>query len=1027
MAYRLGIDLGTTYTVASVAADGAPIQLLDLSNRSQQMRSMLWLAEDGQFVIGDAAVDRAASDPGRMIMDPRRQLGTDVPLIIGGQEITSEQATAAVLDFVLSRATAQHHEKPSEIVISYPAHWDEYTIECFDRAIAAANLDNARRCTDAEAAVATYVARESLGAGQRVVVYDLGGGSCEVTVLEKTPAGTRVLGASQGSDHPSGADFDEAVLRLVINNLGDRGHDLDKDDPDSKLRLARIRQACMEAKEALSTAPEAQVPVSLPGYTSTIRLGHQEFVSLIRPALRDSVAMTTRVLSAGGVQPSDLAAILLVGGSAHIPLVAEMLQREFDRVPIALGTHPEYDVAIGTLLVPGAGNVTATGPVTLSAIAAPAGAEAAQAIKESRPAEEQALPAEEQAPPVEQTPPAEEPSTRAPEESPQEQEDGRVIAETPKFWAPAIASEDDRPTDQLPPAAAASPAAAAAQMPVPGPQAPGPNPEETMPDHLIFDYFTQADADVDETIPGQTAYAAEAYPSASEGAAPPGTASSPPLPPWAQASAAVPTVSAAGSSPQHQTAAQYGGPAASSSYPSGQRPPGSPPGGPGSFPSPGQYPPGQYPPGQSPGPGGPWSPAPPPGYTPGSPPTQPYGVRGPGGPGGYPPGPGGEEPGGSRARLILIIAGVVILIGAAVVAGVYFLRSGQPSGNASPSVYFPTPVSPTTASPTPSATSSGTQSASPSNSPSASATSSPTSGPAQKLPASAPIPLSEVIVPMRFDNGPDRPLYIVDTEGKIKQLELPTPDGGNANPIMQTSRNTIIYLNSGVLRVMAADGSGDRKLFNRDPAGCRRVDHAAWSVSDPNVVLISCRVSKNKVTLLLVGMDGRLIRRLDTGKGIVGDATLSPDGQTVLYWTSIAPNEDGGSLFTLPIIGTGAPKRLTNSADGVDADPAWSPDGNQIAFRRNVPNGTLAGNEDVFVMNADGSGERAVASTPAADFKPIWSPDSNNLLIISNRKSDNGGPGGTFDLWLTRVRDGEVLDNLGLKARQITRPFWTLR
>ena len=96
---------------------------------------------------------------------------------------------------------------------------------------------------------------------------------------------------------------------------------------------------------------------------------------------------------------------------------------------------------------------------------------------------------------------------------------------------------------------------------------------------------------------------------------------------------------------------------------------------------------------------------------------------------------------------------------------------------------------------------------------------------------------------------------------------------------------------------------------------------------------------------------------------------------------------DGGALYTLPIIGTGEPKQLTNSADGVDADPAWSPDGTQIAFRRRVPK-AAEGNEDIFVMNADGSGARAVASTPAADFKPIWSPDNKNLLIISNRKSD---------------------------------------
>jgi Tol biopolymer transport system component len=181
------------------------------------------------------------------------------------------------------------------------------------------------------------------------------------------------------------------------------------------------------------------------------------------------------------------------------------------------------------------------------------------------------------------------------------------------------------------------------------------------------------------------------------------------------------------------------------------------------------------------------------------------------------------------------------------------------------------------------------------------------------------------------------------------------------------------------------------------------------------------------MTLLVVGMDGKLIRQLDAGAKIIGDAALSPDGQTVIYWASSSPNADGGAFYTVPIMGTGAPKQLSKIVDGVDSDPAWSPDGSQIAFRRRVPNGTIAGNQDVFVMNADGSRARAIASTPAADFSPVWSPDNKNLLIISNRTSETGGPGKTFDLWLVRERDGKVLRQLRLTAQQITEPFWTLR
>ena len=239
----------------------------------------------------------------------------------------------------------------------------------------------------------------------------------------------------------------------------------------------------------------------------------------------------------------------------------------------------------------------------------------------------------------------------------------------------------------------------------------------------------------------------------------------------------------------------------------------------------------------------------------------------------------------------------------------------QPGSTASP---FFTPAGSSAASPTPTASPSAT-SASPSPSPSATNTGTPSPSPAQKLPSSKEIEERWVVVPMRI-SGSDRPLYLVDSEGKLNQVQLQTPEGGNSNPIMQPSRDTIIYLNAGVLRVMAADGSSDRKLFNRNPAGCRRVEHASWSLSDPNVMLISCRVSKNRVSFLLISMDGRLIRRLDPGKGKVDDASLSPDGQTVLYWASRDQNADGGALFTLPIIGTGAPKQLTKPQGDTDAD-----------------------------------------------------------------------------------------------------------
>jgi Tol biopolymer transport system component len=276
---------------------------------------------------------------------------------------------------------------------------------------------------------------------------------------------------------------------------------------------------------------------------------------------------------------------------------------------------------------------------------------------------------------------------------------------------------------------------------------------------------------------------------------------------------------------------------------------------------------------------------------------------------------------------------------------------------------------------------------------------------------------------MRPDSDSDRGLYLIDTEDKTDRAQLDAASGNNANPMMSPARNTIIYLNEGRLRVMASDASGDRKLFDQEPAGCDDVTHASWSLADPNVMVISCRVSDERDSMLVVGVDGHLIRRLDAGEDYIGDLALSPDGQTIVFWASDQENAPGGALYTLPVIGTGDPKRLTDAEDGLDSQPAWSPDGNQIAFSRQVGKG----NNDIFVMNVNGSDVRQLTDSEAFDTRPCWSPDGKNLLVASNRKSIDGGPGKTHGLALIRITDREIVGWLPLDANQIARPFWTTR
>ena len=398
--------------------------------------------------------------------------------------------------------------------------------------------------------------------------------------------------------------------------------------------------------------------------------------------------------------------------------------------------------------------------------------------------------------------------------------------------------------------------------------------------------------------------------------------------------------------------------------------------------------------------------------------------RGGGMPPGGPYGMGPQDPeGGQRRTLLIVIIAAAVVVLLAVGAAVFYVRSraekaAAPISSAPPSPILRTPTPPPTPSPTPSASESG------SASPSASASSEP---PVEiDLPASAPLPENQIVVPIRR-GGQQSDLYLVDLDKQAAPKKLKTPDGADFNALMQPVRDTIIYLNDTQLRVMAADGSDDQALLESTPKACGAVRHASWDQADSGQLLLQCEPTDGLNKLLVMRLDGKIVRQLNVGKSRIEDPTVSPDGSTAAFWASDSATIDGGSIYTVPIDGSAPPTRLTKVAVGVDADPSWSPDGSRIAFRRRVANGTEDGNYDVYVMNSDGTGVRSVAKTAARDIKPVWSPDNEELLIVSNRTSANGGAGQTYDLWRTRVSDGKVIGQLGLNATYITTPFWTVR
>jgi molecular chaperone DnaK (HSP70) len=345
MSYVLGVDLGTTYTAAAVG-DGRQPSMLALGNRAHQVPSALFLNDDG-FVVGESAEWRGAVEPTAVARDFPRRLGDHLPVLVGGSPFSAEVLMARLLSWVVAQATMSMDQAPLKVVLTHPASWGPFKLDLLRQVVTLAEVPDATLCLGAAAAAVRYASRASLDVGERVAVYDLGGGSFDTCVLEKTQYGFRLVGSADGAAQLGGTDLDETLFRHVLSVVG---YHADFRDPDAAVGLARLRLDCREAKEALTSDVDTVVPVTLPGLLASVHVTRNEFESLIKPALEQTVELTARTLRSGAVSPNQLAAMLLVGGCSRIPLVAELLEHEL-QIRTSPVSHSKHDVALGAVLL----------------------------------------------------------------------------------------------------------------------------------------------------------------------------------------------------------------------------------------------------------------------------------------------------------------------------------------------------------------------------------------------------------------------------------------------------------------------------------------------------------------------------------------------------------------------------------------------------------------------------------------------------------------------------------------------------
>jgi molecular chaperone DnaK (HSP70) len=347
--YHLGVDLGTAFVAAAVSANSC-VQMITLGERAVVTPAVVFLRDDDTFVCGDSAARRAVSNPERSAKGFRHRLGDPTAVMLAGNPFPIVVLLAALLRDAVTRVTDSEGVEPASVVLTRPASWGPFRQEMFDAVPQLAGLTEAvRTVTEAEAAATHYAGSRQLRYGEIIAVFDLGAYTVDATILRKHRDGFEILGVP-AQERLGGVDFDELIQSYVNDAASNALAEIDTSDPQTGIALARLREDCILAKEALSIDTETTIPVLLPNRQLVVRLTRADFERMIRGPVESTIGTLARALLSAQVDPGRLSAVLLAGDSSRVPLVSRMISEELRR-PTVVDVHPKHSVARGAAML----------------------------------------------------------------------------------------------------------------------------------------------------------------------------------------------------------------------------------------------------------------------------------------------------------------------------------------------------------------------------------------------------------------------------------------------------------------------------------------------------------------------------------------------------------------------------------------------------------------------------------------------------------------------------------------------------
>ena len=345
MSKVIGIDLGTTNSCVAVMEGGEAV-VIPNAEGNRTTPSVVAFSKTGERMVGQVAKRQAITNPDRTISSIKREMGTDHRVTIDGKSYTPQEISAMILQKLKADAEAYLGQTVSEAVITVPAYFTDSQRQATKDAGKIAGLDVKRIINEPTAAALAYgVDKEQ---AQKIMVYDLGGGTFDVSILEIDDGVIEVL-ATAGNNRLGGDDFDQKVTDYILAEFKKQeGVDLSND----KMALQRIREAAEKAKKELSSATTTNI--NLPFITATadgpkhldMNLTKAKFDELTHDLVEKTAEPVQRALSDAGLQASELSKVLLVGGSTRIPAVQDKVRQLTGHEP-SKSLNPDECVALG--------------------------------------------------------------------------------------------------------------------------------------------------------------------------------------------------------------------------------------------------------------------------------------------------------------------------------------------------------------------------------------------------------------------------------------------------------------------------------------------------------------------------------------------------------------------------------------------------------------------------------------------------------------------------------------------------------